>query len=233
MSADPLEGYLEEAASWDADRADRMRRSARVAWWVAIAAVVCVLALAAALLVLMPLKRVEPYVIRVGRSGTVDVVPMYTGHETFGRAVARYFLAHYVAVCERFDYAMAQGDYEQCGAFNSERLNEALYARWNRANPRSPLNTHKDGSTVAVRIESVSFLHDAPGGAALAQVRFARITRQGDSRERRRHWIASLQYAFGKPPADPRARAWNPLGFRVLDLELEPEVLSPARDAGR
>lgn len=233
MSADtPLEGYLEEAVSWDADRTAQAMRAMRVAWRVAAAACLCVVALAIALVLLMPLKRVEPYLIRVDdRSGAVDVVPLYTGHATFSEAVARYFLAHYIAVCERFDYAMAASDYEQCGAFNSARMNSALYARWARSNPDSPLNTHKDGSTVVVRIESVSFLKSTAGASRIAQVRFARIVRQADGAYgSTSHWIASLQYTFGKPSADPRTRTWNPLGFEVLDLELEPEVLGPARD---
>ncbi len=234
MSADaPLETYLEEAASWDDDRLSRALRGARTAWRVAAAACLCVAALAVALAVLMPLKRVEPFLIRVdSRSGMVDVVPPYTGHETFSRAVARYFLAHYIAVCERFDLALAASDYAQCGAFNSARLNAALYARWSRSNPRSPLNTHRDGSTVSVHIESVSFLESAPGAGKLAQVRFARRVRQADgARAPARQWIATLQYTFTRPPRDPRTRRWNPLGFEVLNLELEPEVLGSGEGA--
>ena len=235
MSADaPLETYLQEAVSWDDDRLAQALRGARIAWRVAAAACLCVAALAVALALLMPLKRVEPFLIRVdSRSGMVDVVPRYTGHETFSRAVARYFLARYISVCERFDLAMAASDYEQCGAFNCARLNAALYSRWSRSNPRSPLNTHKDGSTVSVRIESVSLLESTPGSGDLAQVRFERRVRQADgARGPARHWIATLQYTFARPPSDPRTRRWNPLGFEVLDLELEPEVLGHTGHAG-
>ena len=44
-----------------------------------------------------------------------------------GEAVTRYFLTRYITVCEQFDYAMAESDYEECGAFNSARLNQAMY----------------------------------------------------------------------------------------------------------
>ncbi len=228
-----LEVYTQEAASWDEDRVSRAVRAARVAWRVAAAACLCVVALAIALASLVPLKRTEPYLIRVdSRSGVVDVVPLYRGHATFKQAVARYFLAHYINVCERFDYAMAELDYEQCGAFNSARLNQALYAHWSRSNPRSPLNRHKDGSSVAVRIESVSFFKQDPGAPDLAQVRFARIVREADGGSGRvSHWIASLKYVFARPSAEARTRRWNPLGFEVLDLEMEPEVLGRGRIA--
>lgn len=233
MSADPLlEGYLEEAASWDADRIAQAARSAAVAWRVAAAGWSCAVASAIALTLLMPLKRVEPYLIRVDSStGVVDVVPVYSGHARLGEAVTRYFLTHYITVCEQFDYAMAERDYEECGAFNSARLNQAMYARWNRANPSSPLNVHKDGSIEAVRIESVSFFKRASGTSDLAQVRYARIEKQAEAASGNiTHWIASIEYSYGKPPEDPRTRSLNPLGFEVLDIGIEPEVQGTAQE---
>lgn len=237
MSTDrALQGYLEEAASWDRDRVAQAGRAAAVAWRVAAAGWLCAVVSAAALASLVPLKRVEPYVIRVDNStGVVDVVPVYTGHAALGEAVSRYFLTHYVTVCERFDYAMAESDYEECGAFNSARLNQSMYAKWNRANPLSPLNVHKDGSTDGVHIESVSFFKRASGASDLAQVRYTRVERHGDGVPGRiTHWIASIEYRYGKPPGDPRTRDWNPLGFEVLDLGIEPESLDTVQDpAGR
>jgi type IV secretion system protein VirB8 len=237
MSTDrALQGYLQEAASWDGDRVAQAARAAAAAWRVAAAGWLCAVASVAALTLLMPLKRVEPYLIRVDNStGAVDVVPVYTGHIPLGEAVTRYFLTHYITVCERYDYAMAESDYEECGAFNSVRLNQAMYVKWNRANPRSPLNVHKDGSTETIRIQSVSFFKRANGVSELAQVRYARIERQEDGDPGRiTRWIASIEYRYGTPPDDPRTRSWNPLGFEVLDLGIEPEVLGlPQESAGQ
>lgn len=234
MSTDrALQGYLEDAASWDADRFAQAGRAAAVAWRVAAAGWLCAVGSVVALVLLMPLKRVEPYVIRVDNStGVVDVVPAYTGNAPLDETVTRYFLTHYITVCERFDSAMAESDYEECGAFNSARLNQARYAKWSRANPTSPLNVHRDGSTETVRIESVSFFKRATGVSDLAQVRYERIERQGEGAPGRiSHWIASVEYRYGKPPDDPRMRGWNPLGFEVLDLGIEPEVLGAAPDS--
>lgn len=225
--------YLEEAASWDADRMAQAAHAAAVAWRVAMAGWLCALASSAALALMMPLKRVEPYLIRVDNStGVVDTVPLYAGHAALGEAETRYFLTHYITVCERFDNSFAESDYEECGAFNSARLNQAMYAKWSRANPSSPLNVHKDGGTETVRIESVSFFKRATGSPGLAQVRFARIERDGDTVAGRiTHWIASIEYRYGKPPGDPRTRSWNPLGFEVLDVGMEPEVLGADQES--
>ncbi len=222
-----LNGYFREAESWDADRAAQFRRSARVAWWVAGGGWTCAVASALALAMLTPLKRVDPFVVRVDNStGIVDVVPVYAGQAAPEEAVTRYFLTHYLTVCERFNFATAESDYEECGAFHSAQRNQAWYALWTATNPASPLNVHKDGSTVRVQVNSVSFFTRASGLADLAQVRYLKAARQGAGAEETfTHWVATVQYAYTEPAKDPKTRRWNPLGFKIVDFRTEPEVL--------
>ena len=222
-----LSGYFEEAASWDADRIAQGRRTVRLALGVAGAGWLAVLALSGSLMLLMPLKQVEPFVVRVDNAtGIVDVVPVYAGHVTMPEAVTRYFLAHYVMVCERFNYATAESDYEECGAFHTAQRNAAWYARWNPTNPSSPLNLYKDGTSVRAQITSLSFFKRANGVGDLAQVRYVKAKRAaGSATEESTHWIATIQYAYAEASTDPKVRAWNPLGFKVVDFRPEPEVL--------
>ncbi len=226
MKSDALiEPYLQEAASWDADRRAQQRSIVRLSFWVAGAGWLCAIVCAVALVALTPLKHVEPFVIRVDNSsGVVDVVPVYAGNATLPESVTRYFLNHYVTVCERFDFATAESDYEECGAFHSPARNQQWFELWNRNNPNSPLNLYKDGSSLRAEVSAVSFFERANGVSDLAQVRYTRSQRQGNS-ERVTHWIATIQYAFGTPATDPKIRRWNPLGFKVVAFRTEPEVL--------
>ena len=229
MKAEPaLETYLTEAASWDADRVAMQRRSARVAWWVAGAGWACALFVTFALMLLMPLKRVEPFVIRVDNTtGIVDTVPVYVGREPMPEAVTRYFLDHYVTVCERFNYATAESDYEECGSFHTAQRNQTWYALWNPTNPASPLNLYKDGTSVRASVSSVSFFKRASGVADLAQGRYVKAKRgAGSATEETTHWIATIQYVYADPSSDPKVRGWNPLGFKIVDFRPEPEVLT-------
>ena len=225
-AAAPIADYFREAAAWDADRVAAAHRSARVAWRVAACGWLCALTGCVALVLLVPLKKVEPFVVRVDNStGIVDVVPVYSGSATPDQAITRYFLTHYVSVCERFNFATAESDYEECGAFHAAQRNQAWYALWNPNNPASPLNVHKDGSTVRVQVEAVSFFQRGNGVSDLAQVRYLTAERQGaGADERFTHWIATIQYAYGAPSKDPKIRRWNPLGFKIIDLTSEPEV---------
>ena len=234
MSKDAqLEQYLTEAASWDADRAAQAQRSAKVAWSVASGAGACATLAVGALLALIPLKRVEPFLIRVDNSsGVVDVVPVFAGSVELPEAVTRYFLDHYVTVCERFNFATAESDYEECGAFHTAQRNQLWYQSWNRSNPQSPLNRYRDGTVVQVQVISISFFTRGNGVKDLAQVRYAKIQRNSaGGEEERSQWIATVQYAYGEPSQDARSRRWNPLAFKIIDFRPERELApSPARE---
>ena len=240
MSADrELEAYFAESASWDADRAAERGRALRMAYAVAGAGWLAAVSACGALLCLMPLKHVEPFVIRVDSStGVTDVVPVYSGHADLNESVTRYLLSHYVSVCERFNFATAESDYEECGSFHSPKQNQLWYAAWNPANPHSPLNVYKDGTTVRAQVQSVSFFTRGSGVADLAQVRYVKAQRpSGGGEEQFTHWIATIQYAYTAPSADPKLRGWNPLGFKITDFRPEPEVVTQeahlASSAGR
>jgi len=225
VRAETLEPYFAEARGWDVNRRAEQRRVVRLSLWVAAAGWVCAMGSVIALASLMPLKRSEPFVIRVDNSsGVVDVVPVYPGNAPMPETVTRYFLNHYVTVCERFDFATAESDYEECGAFHSPARNQQWFDLWNRSNPQSPLNLYKDGSVLKSEVSAISFFERANGISDLAQVRYTKLTRQG-SAERSTHWISTIQYAYGNPATDPKIRRWNPLGFKVVSFRTEPEVL--------
>lgn len=221
-----LAPYFGEAASWDADRVAQAARSCRIAWCVAAAAAAVAIAASAAVMLLAPLKRVEPFLIRVdSTTGLVDVVPVYAGTAKLPETVTRYLLTHYVEVCEQFYWSTAERDYEECGTFNSAERNQQWSAEWTLSNPNSPLNLHKDGSEVSVHVVSVSFFQRANGVTDLAQVRYTRSIHTGNSAaEHTTHWIANIQFTYAKPSTDAVTRQWNPLGLRIVAFRTEQEV---------
>jgi type IV secretion system protein VirB8 len=226
---DDLEAYFRESSSWDADRVATLRRQVRTAY--ALNGVFATLAIASvcAVTALTPLKSVEPYLIRVNdTTGVIDTVPNYSGNVPISETVTRFLLAHYVTTCERFALAVAEQDYAECGAYHSPQRNQQWAKLWAAGNPDSPLTRYRDGTTVRAEVKAVSFFERASGVTDLAQVRFARETRpSGSGAPQTAHFIATIHYAYGKPPTDPKLRRWNPIGFRILDYRLEPEVDTP------
>ena len=235
MTADAVvESYLEEARTWDLDRREQAAKSVRRAWTVsAVSLGVTVLAVGA-LIGLTPLKRVDPFVIRVDNAtGIVDVVPTYRGDGSVSELVTRQLLTTYITARERYALAVAEADYETVGAFQSAPLNTAWVGLWDRTNPDSPLNVYRDGTTARVQVQAITFLKRAGGADDLAQVRFIRGVRPGgNGQEQLTHYIATIQYGYGTPSHDDHTRSLNPLGFRVLEYRREVEVSAEAASSG-
>jgi type IV secretion system protein VirB8 len=235
MSSDPqLAAYFAEASQWDADRVRLMERRARTAWIVASLSLACTLVSVVAVMLLTPLKEVVPFLVRVdSRTGIVDVVPPYDGTATLNETITRYLITHYVSTCERFNWSTAESDYEECAAFHGAQRNQQWAAAWATANPESPLNKHKDGTTVRAEVQGVTFFTRANGVRDLAQVRYVKAVRRGNGAdEQRSHWTATIQYAYVAPAKDPRRRQWNPLGLRITDFRAEAEaVADPPRSS--
>ena len=222
-----IESYLADAQRWECDLIARAESSKRRAYWVTGAfGALCALTLLA-LVGMLPLKSVEPIVIRVDNTtGVTDVVPVYVGKAQVSEVVTRYLLHNYVVTRERYFYAMAEQDYNLVGAYNSPVLNSLWMQAWDRANPQSPLVQYKDGTTVRSQLQSISFIKRADGSQDLAQARFLTASKQGGSgAEVVRHWISTIQYDYVAPSKDEQLRALNPLGFRILEYRREPEVL--------
>ena len=227
MNRDPaLEKYLQEARSWELDRARHAERSARIAWTVAGIAGATALLAVAAVTGLTPLKQPVPVVIRVDNSsGIVDVVPTYQGTADIEQVVTRNLLQNYVIARERYFYGTAEADYELVASQNSPHLNQEWAALWAANNPLSPLNVYKDGTAIRTQVRSVTFLKLDSGKDKLAQVRFTRYTRAGGTGdEQASHWVSTIEFAYVQPSSDDKWRSLNPLGFRVVEYRREPEV---------
>ena len=235
MKRDPaVERYFGDVQSWELDRAKRAERSAKIAWVVASAAGITAILAVMAVAGLTPLKQPVPVVIRVDNStGIVDVVPTYEGTTNIEQTVTRYLLTGHVTSRERFFYGTAEADYELVAAQSSPQLNQELMGQWDKANPQSPLNLYKDGTTVRVQVKSISFLKLASGKENVAQVRFSKAARLGGTGEEQlTHWISTIEFAFVKPSTDEKLRSMNPLGFRVVEYRKEPEVVAATPTKG-
>lgn len=224
--ARPDARYFEQAIRWDEDREQSLRTSCRRAWTVAAASAALALLAVAAIALLLPLRRTEPYVIRVdSETGVVDVVPGYAGTADLPETVLRHLVTEYVTLRERYIPGLAESDYEQVGAYQSGPLNAAWAAAWARSNPDSPLNRYTDDTRVTVQVQSVVFLRRGDPGPDLVQVRLRRATARGPATdEQGEHFVATMTTSFSKPSENVRLRALNPLGFSVLEYRREPEL---------
>jgi len=229
QTREALDAYYVEADSWARSRDDALRASRRTAWWIAIAATSVAVLLAIALIVLMPLKTVEPYTLLVDRqTGFVQALRPLDPEQISGdRALTQSFLVQYVIARESFDADSVQADYRKVALWSAERARADYIGAMQVSNPQSPLARLPRSSVIETRVKSVS-----PVGDNVAMVRFE--TRRRDAGGQIgpvSAWVAVIRYRYSGEPLRLEDRMVNPLGFEVLRYRRDAEALLPEERA--
>lgn len=190
--------------------------SLKTAWRVALAACVVAVLEAIALVVLMPLKTVEPYTLLVDRrSGYVEAARgLKLGPLSEDEAVTQAFLAQYVLARETFDAADINDGYQKVAAWSAGRARASWLRAYDRANPSSVLNTRAASTVISARINSIAMLN-----ATTALVRFETQRLDAADLEPRPDgaWTAVVSFRRSGAPMKMSDRLINPLGFQVTD----------------
>ena len=221
-----LDAYYEEAASWNSDRLTAMRASQRVAWIVASAAGVIAVMEACALVVLTPLKTVEPYTLLVDKTtGYVQPLkPLEPAKLAPDTALTQSYLVQYVIARESFDVTTASTNYRRVALFSAGAARNGYLAAMQSSNPQSPLVVYPRGTVIETRVKSVS-----PVGRDAALVRFDTVRNDPNGGlQPGRPWVALIRYRYSSDPMTLEDRYVNPLGFEVVQYRRDPEALAPA-----
>ncbi|HEX8667996.1 MAG TPA: VirB8/TrbF family protein [Allosphingosinicella sp.] len=225
QTREALETYYAEAESWARDRQEALRSSRRVAWIVAGAALFVAVLEAIALIVLTPLKTVEPYTLLVDRhTGFVQALePLDPARVSGDAALTQSFLVQYVIARESFDIDTVHANYQKVGLWSAETARQTYVSAMQVSNPDSPLVRYPRTSVVETRVKSVS-----PVGRNVAMVRFETQRRDaGGQTEPPRAWVAVIRYRYSGEPMRLEDRFVNPLGFEVLRYRKDAEALPP------
>jgi type IV secretion system protein VirB8 len=226
QTREALNAYYVEADSWAHDRVDALQVSRRTAWRVAFGASLIAILEAIALIVLMPLKTVEPYTLLVDRqTGFVQALrPIDAERIAPDRALTQSFLVQYVIAREGFDIDSLQENYRKVALWSSGQARANYIAAAQISNPESPLARYPRSTIVETRVKSVS-----PVGRDVAMVRFETRRRDaGGQLGLPSAWVAVIRYRFTGEPMSIEDRFINPLGFQVVRYQRNPEAPPPA-----
>jgi type IV secretion system protein VirB8 len=225
LSREALDTYYAEAASWNRDRVGAMRSSQRIAWWIAGVAAAIALLEAIALVLLTPLKTVEPYTLMVDRNtGYVQALnPLDPAKIAPDTALTQSFLVQYVTARESFDVATLNANYRKVALLSVGNARSNYLAGMQASNPTNPLVIYPRSTLVDVRVKSVSPLN---GNSAL--VRFDTVrTDAGGQPQVPAPWLAVLRYRYSGAPMKLEDRFINPLGFQVTAYRKDAEAPPP------
>ena len=217
--------YYAAARSWAEGQASASSRETRIAWRVAAGAALIALLLALALLFLVPLKSVQPYVLTVDRqTGAVEAaMTLQDGKLSQNEAVIQAQLAGYVIARETFDATDLAQQYRRVQLMSARPVASAYVAEMAANNPASPLNTLSRGDTVSIRIRSVSLISDGAGLVRFTATRAALGAPAGQST----NYVAAISFGFNGRPLSPADRYDNPLGFQVTRYRRDAEGFAP------
>ena len=208
--------YFEKAAGWATDTQLSSLRSRRLGWTVAAVAIGIVALLSLALVLLIPLKTVQPITLLVDRqTGFVQAVDPDTPlRVSADEALTQSYLAQYVTAREGFDRATVGIDYRKVALLSAGAARSSYLSEMPAANPASPLRRYTGGTVVGVRVKSVSRLE--PGNAI---VRFdTQQQSPGGGVAPIQPWIAVVRYTYSRAPMTPRGPARQSARLQGADL---------------
>jgi type IV secretion system protein VirB8 len=221
---DRLRSYFQDGDIWEQEILKRARRSSRIAWFFStVFALIAVVSLLAVVLML-PLKSFEPYVVEVDRNtGYIEVKSGLTrpANLTEQEAVTQANVVRYIRNREGYD-PYAVGEYFGIAALLStgEAARE-LQALFSAANPQNPAKVYGRLKRVLVDIKSVSFPN-----SSTAIVRFS-TTEKSETEAIDRHWISVVRFRYTDTPIKNEWRFDNPLGFQVYSYRRDQETVTP------
>lgn len=231
-----VEQAATHGASFELTLADRARRSERRAWIVAFCCLGVVVIMAIAIMLMLPLKEREPFIVLADPySGTSQVArltdDLVNRKITASEAINRSNVAHFIIARESYDLAVTNlRDWPTVLTMATPEVAGPYMALHSAQNASRPYNLYGRAKAVRVKILSIVLMGGERGTTPKgATVRFQRSiydkstgsTTPLDSK------IATMEFVY-KPNLrmDDQNRIENPLGFRVTAYRVDNDFAS-------
>ncbi|MBI0006991.1 type IV secretion system protein [Gilliamella sp. W8126] len=216
--------HFEQVTRFENDRILFHKKMAKIGIAFGFGGVLIGLASVIAVALLTPLKRVEPFAIRVdNNTGYTDIVkPLKDANETtYGEELDKYWLARFIVERESYDWQLAQTSYDAVKLMTSP----TLFSEYHNyiTSPVSPVNLFSQNKKIKVQILSVAFVRQ------IGQVRFSKqvLNQNGepDMTIPTTYWQATVSYDYKHKIELEQDRRVNPLGFQVTGYRVDSENL--------
>ena len=205
------------------------RRAALFGWMTGLSLVVALCAVGAMVLML-PLKEIRPYVVMVDRQTGESELVVSTRPANLAEtdAVRQAELVRYVTERETYDVADNRERIPQVLAASEAQAAASLRALWTREAEQYPPAIYGEDNLIRVKVRSVAMLNEAT-----AQVRFTRTLEQPGLQPVVRAFVATVGFAFQPRVERTLEAVWrNPLGFSVTSYRIDAETLDAADGRG-
>lgn len=226
-----------QGAGWEAEKEANYTRSESRAWKVAGGLFIILILLAIAIVSLIPLKAVVPYVFTVDKTtGRIELVSAVDDRQILGyqELTDKYWANEYVISRESYNYKLLQRDYDKVLLLSSDEVGRDYAASFDGDNSLDS----KYGNTVELRIHvfSITIAEDNVGKKAV--VRFSKSLKRTDSTtidpSNISYFVATFPYDYKPSMAgNEKDLIANPMGYKVVGYRVDPEMAPVVNDQKR
>ena len=220
---------FQKGSQWDANRVADALASRRRAYIVAGTAGALVVALAIAIIAMLPLRRTIPYLVKVDAGGNIEVLQTFDNRQIGKQELTdQYWARTYVKAREQYNWWMVGTDYETVARLTDPTIFPAYGNQF--AGEKGMDKVFGANTDRAIKILSVTL---SPTQAGNMVVRFERTTKtKGMLVEPPTVFVAQLVYRYNVKTVGAQADLQlNPLGYEVISYRRDAEVGISASEA--
>ncbi|ELO3792518.1 type IV secretion system protein [Campylobacter coli] len=198
-------------------------KSNKRAWLIAFVSIFIAIISIVAVVLLTPLKTIEPYVIRVDNTtGMVDILTMLDEKEiSSNEALDKYFISQYVKAREGYYYELLNQDYLLTQLMSSEKVANEYRAWYEGENARDQILKNSN----EVNVQILSIVLGNSNGIKTSTIRAKIITKNLNTRGLSESTkVITLSYDYILAKASEENRILNPLGFKVTNYRIDEEI---------
>ncbi|EAK4517026.1 type IV secretion system protein [Campylobacter coli] len=198
-------------------------KSNKRAWLIAFVSIFIAIISIVAVVLLTPLKTIEPYVIRVDNTtGMVDILTMLDEKEiSSNEALDKYFISQYVKAREGYYYELLNQDYLLTQLMSSEKVANEYRAWYEGENARDQILKNSN----EVNVQILSIVLGNSNGVKTSTIRAKIITKNLNTRGLSESTkVITLSYDYILAKASEENRILNPLGFKVTNYRIDGEI---------
>ncbi|KQH34427.1 conjugal transfer protein TraJ [Campylobacter coli] len=198
-------------------------KSNKRAWLIAFISIFIAIISIVAVVLLTPLKTIEPYVIRVDNTtGMVDILTMLDEKEiSSNEALDKYFISQYVKAREGYYYDLLNQDYLLTQLMSSEKVANEYRAWYEGENARDQILKNSN----EVNVQILSIVLGNSNGIKTSTIRAKIITKNLNTRGLSESTkVITLSYDYILAKASEENRILNPLGFKVTNYRIDEEI---------
>jgi type IV secretion system protein VirB8 len=220
---------FEKGSQWDANRVADALASRRRAYIVAGTAGALVVALAIAIIAMLPLRRTVPYLVKVDAGGNVEVLQTFDNRQIGKQELTdQYWARTYVKAREQYNWWMVGTDYETVARLTDPTIFPEYGNQFTGEKGMDKVfgaNTDR-----SIKVISVT---PSPTQAGNMVVRFERTTRtKGMLVEPPTVFVVQLVYRYNVKTVGAQADLQqNPLGYEVISYRRDAEVGTSSTEA--